>query len=247
MKIRRFFLITAVLLSGKTVFAESNTGSTINFFSPEKRSVTFESGLLISSGTDNRINSFGVDFGTCLDKKEFVTSAGIRFSSEQMNFTHETVYWPTINEKFNIGTGLIFHYCNYYSYFSEIDFLTGLYFRYDNLRFFTFDFSLLYMGKSASISAKSGNLPWLYNNDLGLKIAFGFRPFDKFSFNIKFASYSYYHYLLFFAPDTEFTVSYKLNDNVQAGLNLNIQYVDLFTLSSNFSSYTIRTFVKMEM
>lgn len=218
----------------------------INFFS-DSYALTFQSGISLESGTDAMPQHLGPDLLTVYDQKELYISTGIRLFQESLDMTHEAIYWPTLFEKHNIGTGTIFHYYDYYNIFTELDILTGLYYKFDNQKRFTFTAAWLYFLKNSFIEIGTDKRLNIANNNMAAKLGFEFRPVNKFKVNFDFSSYSQYRYMLFFAPDFNLKFSFNLSENFTTGLEFDVQYVDLFTLSANFNCASIRTFVNMEI
>ncbi len=220
--------------------------SFINFYSPDYK-ISFQNGLTLESGTDAMPQHLGPDFYTVWNQKEILVTTGMRFFQESFDFTQEAVYWPTLFNKHQLGPGSIFHFYMMFGIFKEIDFLPGLFYRYDNQKRFKFTGSVLYFRKDAFIDIGKESVLHIGNNNLGAKLAFEFTPVNKFKINVDFSSYSFYRYMLFFAPDLNLKFSLNLSKNFTTGLEFDVQYVDLFTLSANFNCISFRTFVNMEI
>ena len=239
-------------VSEKITFREKNAIfwtnllNSINFYSRDY-SLIFQNGLTLESGTDGKPQHLGPDFSITFDQKEILIFGGMRFFQESFDLTQEWIYWPTFFENHQLGTGAIFHYYDMYRLFREFDFLPGLYYRYDNHRWFKFTGSLLYFRKDAYIDFSGENAIHIGNNNLAAKFSFEIRPVNKFQISLDFSSYSLYRYMLFFAPDLNLKFSLNLSKNFTTGLEFDVQYVDLFTLSANFNCISFRTFVSMEI
>lgn len=233
--------IICILFQSFFIFSKN-----VTFISKDYK-LGFTGGIGIEGGSDFAPRAVGLDLSSVFDQKELIVKAGIQVFPETLDITHEINYCPTLFKYFNVGTGIILHYRNGFDSFSEIDFLTGLFFKYDSLKKIDASFSILYMRKSTAIKTNDGHLPWFGDNDMALKFGFGYRPIDRVSIEFTLSSYSFYRYMLFFAPDFEIKVSVRILPKLSAGAELGMQYVDMFTLSANMNSARFRTFLTMEI
>lgn len=217
----------------------------VNFFSTQKKwSVT--NGLSFENGADFAPFTTAVDLSVDFDMREIRANAGVFVQPSQFDFSTEIIYWPTFFNCLNAGAGSIFHFVSYSDIFVEFDFLTGVYLSYHTPEKFDCMVNFLYHGKSARIFEIEDKVPWLKNDSIAFKTEFNFRPIRRLNLNLSVSSYSMYRYMLWFAPDFSFSADYKFFDMFAVGGQIEIQYIDMFTLSSNLNNVDIRIYGRLD-
>ena len=233
--------IICILFHAFFIFAQNVT------FISKDYTLGFTGGISIEGGSNFVPKAVGLDLSSVFDQKELVIKSGIQLFPETLDITHEVSYCPTLFKYFNLGPKIILHYRNAFDSSSEFDFLTGLFFKYDSLKKIDASVNILYMRKSSAIKTNDGYLPLFGDNDFAIKLGFGYRPIDRVSIDFSLSSYSFYRYMLFFAPDFEIKVSVRILPKLSAGAELGMQYGDMFTLSANLNSARFRTGLTMEI
>lgn len=241
MRVRCLFVSILFIFFSFTAFSEGK----VNFFTNEM-AWSIENSLSFENGSDFDGLTAAVDLSAELNMKELVCNFGNKFQAGQVDVTTEAIYWPTLYNRFNVGAGNIFHFIHYGDTFVELDYLFGFYGAYHTEKKFDCMLNLLYHGKAARIFAIKDQVPWLTNNSFAFKTQFNFRPVDPLLLSLSISSYSQYRYMLFFAPDFCLGAEYKCLDMFAFGGQVEIQYIDMFTLSSNLNSIDIRIFAKLE-
>lgn len=232
-----FFLI----FSG-AIFAEK-----VNFFSKDY-SLSFQNGLSLENGSDFAPVTQSVDFSSYLDYHELFFSSGFKILPESMDFTTKAIYWPTLFNHFNTGVGTIFHLQDYHDTFLELDFLNGIFFKYDSLKVFSVSANFLHLYKAAKIYNLPKKYQWIVNNNnMALDVNFNFQITNSWNLYLDFASYSYYRYMLFFAPDIKLGANFHFSKTFVIGTEIEGQYIDMFTLSANLNSFSIRSYLQVEL
>ena len=217
----------------------------VNFFTPQLNwSVT--NGLALENGADFAPMTTAVDISADLNMREIQANAGFFLQPSQVDFSTEVVYWPTFFNCFNAGVGTILHFVSCHDIFTEVDFLSGVYLSYHTPKKFDCMLNFLYHGKSARIFAIEDDVPELKNSSIALKTEFNFRPIKPLNLCLSVSSYSMYRYMLWFAPDFSLSADYKFLDMFAVGGQIEIQYIDMFTLSSNLNSIGIRIYGRLE-
>ena len=178
--------------------------------------------------------------------QEIRSNAGIFVQPSQVDFSTEIIYWPTFFNCFNAGVGSIFHFVHCNDIFVEFDYLSGVYLSYHTPKKFDCMLNFLYHGKAARIFAIQDDVPWLKNSSIAFRTEFNFRPVSQLNLNLSVSSYSMYRYMLWFAPDFSFSADYKFFDMFAVGGQIEIQYIDMFTLSSNLNSIDLRIYGRLE-
>ena len=239
MKIREFLFALLIFFSSFFAFAEK-----VNFISSEK-SLSLVSGFSFQSNSDFEYSSSASDLSLDLNMTELFASAGCKFQSNQTDFSTEIVYCPTFFDCFNAGAGHIFHVLHYNDLFNEYDFLTGLYLGYHSPKHFDCKLNLMWHAKAVEIFVIKDEVPWIKNSSFACKTEFNFRPVENLKLSLSLSSYSPYRYMLFFAPDLMFSCEYTFGQLISIGNQVEIQYIDMFTLSSNFNSIDYRLYARL--
>ena len=81
-------------------------------------------------------------------------------------------------------------------------------------------------------------------NNIAISIEVKAYPLSLLEVYLSFSSYSYYRYMLWFAPDLRFGASYKISSLLKIGTEIELQYIDMFTLSANCNSIDVRGFLR---
>ncbi len=251
MKKKLFTMLAAAALSAAmkppALFAETEKNGTSECTCKKELSMKFQNGMNIETGTAEEPFSYASDFLFQIERKSFSASTGIKMSGEALHSTLTAEFLPEITQRLSFGPAMTVHYQNYYRYFSEFDFLAGMVFRHDTRHHFSTRLSVMYLRKGAKIKIDDGRLPWLYNNNMAMGFSVEVRPCSIITLNLDLASYSYYRYMLFLAPDISLKISLRATENFSVGIQSEIQYVDMFTLSANFNWIGLRTFVNVEL
>lgn len=236
-----FFIVAFFLCFIKT----DADAEIVNFYSSQKNWSVIN-GVGIENGADFAPLTTMVDISANLDMNEIKAGVGVRGQAGQTDFSMGAIYAPTFFNCFNAGAQSIFHlvYCN--DTFVELDFLSGIYLGYHTEKKFDCMLNFLYHGKNARIFAIQDDVPWIRNNSIAFKTEINFRPVQKLNINFAVSSYSDYRFMIWFAPDFSLAVDYNLFDIFSLGSEIEIQYIDMFTLSSNLNSIDLRLFVKLE-
>lgn len=225
------------------LFANITFAEVVNFFTPDF-SWKIENGISLQNGNDFSSNTIAMDFYNELNMNELILSSGIENSQEGFHFTTEAVYWPTIFRYFNVGVGSSFHVYVRDKEFVEIDLLSGIFIRYSNLDWFEFKGNCSFFEKLSKIYAIEDSVPWLENKNLALSMEFNFTPYDWLEAYLEIGSYEYYRYMLWFAPNVRIGFSIKVSPLIKIGSEIDFQYIDMFTLSSNCNSIDVRGFLR---
>lgn len=227
------------------IFSAFSYAEVVIFFTPKMRwSIT--NGLSLENGADFAPLTSAVDLSVDLDMQEIRSNAGIFVQPSQVDFSTEIIYWPTFFNCFNAGVGSIFHFVHCNDIFVEFDYLSGVYLSYHTPKKFDCMLNFLYHGKAARIFAIQDDVPWLKNSSIAFRTEFNFRPVSQLNLNLSVSSYSMYRYMLWFAPDFSFSADYKFFDMFAVGGQIEIQYIDMFTLSSNLNSIDLRIYGRLE-
>ena len=238
---RRTRLFTIALL----FLAEAAFSQIVNFFTPEMH-WTLKKGISLENGGDFEPATESVDLSASLDLTELYFSTGFKLMQESSDFTTESIFWPTFFSCLNMGIGTVFHINYMPDNFIETDFLFGFFAKYTPSKRFSVASNMMYMRKTSRIFITDSEFVKISNDNMALALHLLFLPTEKFNIAFDFSSYSYYRYMLFFAPDFRLELSYKLSRLFAIGSEVEVQYIDMFTLSANFNSANFRCFVKME-
>lgn len=239
---KRFILLGILLFFLKTSFY----CEIVNFFT-NKMAWKIENGINLENGSDFEPITESLDLLSELNMKELNVTTGIKLNSESLDFTTSAIYYPTFFSCLNLGIGSIFHTNYTKKNFFEMDNLIGLFIKYNLKEKIIISSNIMYMYKVSMILINDNNdFIKLKNNNLAIGFSIEYVPISRLSFLFSVSSYSYYRYMLFFAPDFRLTTSYLISNMFEIGTEAEIQYIDMFTLSANFNSATIRCFVRVK-
>lgn len=225
-------------------FCFSVHSHTVTFFTPSM-DWSFVTGLSIENGKDFDTNIAAVDFCAECNMNQLLMNAGMKVQPSQFDFSTEAIYWPEFINCLNVGFGTIFHTNYYHDIYCEIDFLAGVYAKYRTPEKFDCMLNLSLMTKQARIFAIEDKVPWLGNNTIAFRTEFNYRPIDKLDIFLMLGSYTQYRYMLFLAPDFKIGAEYAFLPVFSLGGQVEIQYIDMFTLSSNLNSVDFRIYSRI--
>jgi hypothetical protein len=233
---KKFFL--SVFLFMSMVYAQPV------LFSPEYR-VLLTNGFLIENGTGFEPYRTAGECICTVTMPELSYSAGMKFSSLSYDFTTDAVYWPLFLNRVNIGIGAKYHFLSYADSFCEHDIIAGGAFRYTDRRTFTMTADIDYFCKISQIYAIKKTIPYLVNNSIAVNTKWNWMIGNTFDFYFSLSSYSYFRYYLFWAPDFMTGCCYYFPNGIGTGAEIDIQYIDMLTLSAYFDSIEIRFFSRI--
>ncbi len=222
-------------------FAVKLSALPVRFFTPMPR-WTAVNALHTAHGPDGALTSAGAEVSITLDMRELTVSSGLLVRPSVFDFTAEAAYMPTIAGRFGAGIGSVLHVNAYADVFSEADFLTGIYFKYDPPGLFGIRMNISYFYKEARIRAA---VPPIFNHNIAVATKARFCPVKPLTLDIGLSSYAPFRYLLFFAPVLTVGGAYALSDFISLGGSATIRYIDAFTLSANFDGFDSRVFLKL--
>lgn len=243
MKIRT--LLTAVFFASALAAAPA-VAKSVNFFTPTPTLVV-QSGISLRTGSDFVPKAGGIDARLGIDCKELLFEGGIKQTNEVTDITTQIIYAPTFFSRFNLGPGIIAHFNSTPKVFSEFDFLPGLFFKYRTKKLFSFEADVLFLHKRSNLFVSEDERLLLNNESLAAKMEFGLYPAERIQFMFSLSSYSYYSYMLFFAPNFKFTTQFNISQKMAAGIDIEAKYIDFMTLSANFIGATFRTYFQMRL
>lgn len=204
-------------------------------------------GITLENGNDVVPQTTLLDMSLTADMDQLKLMAGGQFQLSIMDFTTSAIYAPTFFNHFNFGGKTVLHFKYYHDLFFENDFLSGLYFRYFTGKRFSVAADFMYHHKAAHIFEIKNDVFWLCNQNVAFKVDFDYVPVSRLLINFSIASYSDYRYMDFLAPDFKFLAEYKINKVLSAGFYTEIQYIDMFTLSSNLNTVDFCLYTKLEL
>lgn len=241
MKARHLFIFAILLFAPICSYSE-----VVSFFTTEQE-WSFVTGLSLENGKDFAQNTAAVDFSAFCDMKELQMNAGFKFQPSQLDFTTEAIYAPTFFDRVNFGMDMVIHTNYYHDVYVEVDYLVGPYAKYYTAKKFDCMLNFLYFSKNARIFAIEDKVPWLKNDTIAFKTEFNYRPVDWVNIFLAISSYSQYRYMLFFAPDFKLGAEFDILPVFSIGTQVEVQYIDMFTLSSNLNSVDLRIYSRITL
>ena len=184
------------------------------------------------------------DLNFNFDMHELEANLGIRHFEDEENLTASIRYSPTFFGAFSAGLEGRFHFLLVQASFTEIDWLSMVFLRFETVKHFKISGRGGIMMKSAKIFNIESSVPWLrnYNPVFDLNIQWDFNKFISIFF--EFDSFTQYKYNLFLAPSIVTGVCLNPSKRLSIGSEIEFCYIDLFTLSGYLSSIYHRAFIK---
>lgn len=184
------------------------------------------------------------DLNFNFDMHELEANLGIRHFEDEENLTASIRYSPTFFGAFSAGLEGRFHFLLVQDSFTEIDWLSMVFLRFETGKHFKISGRGGIMMKSAKIFNIESSVPWLrnYNPVFDLNIQWDFNKFISIFF--EFDSFTQYKYNLFLAPSIITGVCLNPSKRLSIGSEIEFCYIDLFTLSGYLSSIYHRAFIK---
>lgn len=241
MKSPRTLFAAILIFFSTTCFAE-----VVNFFTPQPQ-WSFITGLSLENGKDFAQNTAAVDFSAFCNMKELKMNGGLKFQPSQFDFTTEAIYAPTFFNCVNFGVNTLLHTNYYHDIYVEVDWLVGPYISYHTAKKFDCMLNFCYFSKNARIFAIEDKVPWLKNDTIAFKTEFNYRPADWVDVFLAVSSYTQYRYMLFFAPDFKVGAEFNILPVFAIGTQVEVQYIDMFTLSSNLNSIDLRIYSRISL
>ncbi len=184
------------------------------------------------------------DLSFDFDMNELEASIGINHYDTRENLTAFVRYAPTFWAHFNFGLETRFHLLINPDLFTEFDGLFLGFFRYNTLKHFQFTGRVGYMLKRSKIYAIEDTVSWLKNHCVAFDLDFRWKINNFVSTYFQFDTFTPYKYHLFCAPS--FIGGFELTPkkNFSVGAELELCYIDFFTLSGYLSAIYERAFIK---
>ena len=218
----------------------------VNWFTAEP-DFSLTCGATVEAAKDVSPRNILTDFSAALDMKELNCFAGFQVQTSVMDFTTSVAYAPTFFDRINMGPKLIFHVQHYDDVYCELDFLGGATLKYALGRKTSLGFDAFFHKKAAHIFSISDSVSLLVNDSIAFATYINFKPVSRLAVNFTVSSFSDYRYMLFLAPDFRLSAEYGLTKTFKLGAEAEIQYIDMFTLSSNLNVADFRLFCNLRL
>jgi len=229
------------IISQLNVYAQK-----VNWITPEPN-FSLTCGATFEAGKDVSPRNLLTDFSAGLNMKELNCFAGFQVQTSVMDFTTSVSYSPTFFDRINMGPKLIFHVQHYDDVYCELDFLGGATLKYALGRKTSLGFDAFFHKKAARIFSITDSVDWLVNDSIAFSTYINFKPVSPLAVNFTVSSFSDYRYMLFLAPDFRLSAEYGLTNTFKLGAEAEIQYIDMFTLSSNLNVVDFRLFCNLRL
>lgn len=224
-----------------TVF--SSAFSQVVFFTPEKN-ISVQGTLAIENGTGFEPYRAAGQWLFALDMNQLYVSAGMQGTPATFDITTNAVYAPTFWNHVDMGVTGTYHFMHYTDMYNEYDVLAGLFFRYHDSHNFSTSLTMEYFRKCSRIFAIENFIPYLTNNSMAVQMDWRWKPLSCLDVYFGGGSYSYFRYMLFFAPDLYCGACFSAGKIISVGTELSLRFTDTFTLSSYFDSAELRMYTK---
>lgn len=218
----------------------------VNFFSPDMNWKIHGGISLYNENIWVPVEQF-LDVDLSLDMKEFSASFGICHEQSADHLVNEMRWGPTFFNHFNFGIMTTFHLFTYKDVFTETDTLAGVFFKYDTNSWFNVTAKAAYMFKASRIFSIEDSVSWLYNHSVAVALDLDFKINRFVNPYFEFNSYTKYDYNLWFTPQFIFGIRTNPTKNFTIGAEIDLVYIDFFTLSGYLNSIYERAYVEFKL
>ncbi len=216
-----------------------------NILSAYANTNSSEENLFFSSFTANTHTSFepyvfSLQTGYVFEKENLSTTTALHFARESIQITEEGVFWPFRFSRLRMGFGGVvnIHFDSVYD--TEINFLPGFYIQFKPFSIFMLSAHTNYFSKGRFIYSVSDAQPILINRSVALGIRASFYPNKSFMLYISLDSTEIFRYMIFMVPTFALGATYNANSNWMFLAEINVRYVDFFTLSAQYEGGELR-------
>ena len=238
-------VVAAVLLFfGSSAFAQNLFTTTNHTFSQEERFNTDYSHTVfsaIAANTDSGFEPyiFSVQLGYHFDAPSVSATEALHFARNDIQSATEGIWWPLTVRTVRLGVGgtVDVHFDIKFAF--ELNVLPGIYIEYFPFKKFLFSAHVNYLFKGRRIYSISDYEPFLINHSAAMGIRFHFFPGNGFCLYAGADSTELFRYSIFVAPTFNTGIMYRYGDFSFLG-ELNVRYIDFFTLSSAYEGTEIR-------
>lgn len=176
--------------------------------------------------------------------ERFSTSGGIFLQKGDTQFTASAKYKFFKQEKFSLGTGVVYNFNWLHDYSITNNFLPGFYLEWQPKPFYRLDVDIDFLFKFRSLFVFSRFSRPLVNTTVGCAIKNTFYLPKDISLYLEFASIEEFRYMIFCAPSFIVGSQFKITEKLDAGVEVVVHYIDFFTLSAHYEDTDFRLGVK---
>lgn len=194
-------------------------------------------------GIKSFINYNDVDLlgniGCTADLNRWEFTALLCAEENMLDYSTSVLFLPLVTNTIDLGIHTLFHGELEFNTYLDLDMLLGLYFSAQAGSHFIFTSSFYYFRKSSLIFQISKNTPFLNSNTMAVELDFKCPLTPESAVGFTISSFNKTKYNSFITPFYTLYSSYDITDKITVNLALQINYIDMFTLSGNINHITV--------
>lgn len=195
----------------------------------------------------DRTDGVGLSTRLKFDLDQLVYDFGFFGINGKSDFTTELIYWPSFFGKLNLGVGFSYHLYSNPELFIEHDFLPGVYAKWKPNPYFELFTRFCFMEKVSVIAPGKIHQMELYNGTLNFNLALLWAFSNEWKFYVDFSSNSYFEYPMFCTPFFSSGIEKCLFGKLYGGMELTSEWVDMFTISANMTTFTVQAYLILKL
>ncbi|HAO30501.1 MAG TPA: hypothetical protein DCQ43_04035 [Treponema sp.] len=248
-RFKKFFCLVFVLcglsaLSAQNVLSSihhQKEASEIPWFEFEK-SQSVWGGLALNSHTSYEPYILSFQGLYHLEMQHLALTAGLQFAKECVQLSSEVVWYPVQFEKMRagLGTSVNFFFDSVYAF--ELNLLPGAYMEWRPCSWFLFTMHVNYLFKTRAIYAVAGDIGMLNNHSAAIGFRCSFYVPGGFTFYLAGDADELFRYMILGIPTFTAGAAYNV-DRLTFALELNVRFIDFFTLSATCEGMETRLLV----
>jgi hypothetical protein len=244
-KLGKAFLV--FLISSFFCFSLYARESNIRWFTPGAPDLSAQWGYSLPFRGDLRNPAPSEDFILAADYGELRLKSGIKYQCNQLDLTNTFIYMPTFFDVFQAGVGINWHFYRYVKEFTENDLTFTGRFRWIRGPVFSFENSLGFLFKFASIDAIRQNQPCIFNFSYQHELLLNWHIFNRadlwFALNLQ----DYFDYPLAISPFYKFGFDFEAVPGIVLGMDYTMKFVDMFYSAVYMNESILRFTFKVEI
>ena len=217
------FLISAIFSLGSFVYAQK-----VQLFSQTMPDLSIQWGTTFPIQRDLRNPIPAEEIIFAADFKELRADAGLKYQTDQFDFTNHIFYMPTFYNSFQAGLGFNHHYYRYEGLFTENDFIFSARFRWMKGPVFSFEVAPGIFLKYASIDAIKKYKPYIFNFSYHFSLLLNWHVLQKANLWCALNLQDYFDYPLAISPFYKIGFDYAVAPDLVFGVDYSLKYIDMF-------------------
>ncbi|MBQ5490753.1 MAG: hypothetical protein IIT68_01720 [Treponema sp.] len=177
-----------------------------------------------------------------LEMQHLALTAGLQFAKECIQLSNETVWYPVQFEtmRAGLGTSVNLFFDSVYAF--ELNLLPGAYMEWRPCSWFLFSMHVNYLFKTRAVYSVVEDIGMLNNHSAAIGFRCAFYVPGGFTMYLAGDADELFRYMILGIPTFTAGIAYNV-DRLSFAVELNVRYIDFFTLSATFEGVEARALV----